>query len=235
MKLVHIIRHRRKCASRYRKAASRDQVLMVQWMADKTILQVLFESQKTSQTNALSIAQSVNSNITTSVIAQSNETFINEMNIRYIKFGKDSLIGYYSQIMDIAVQCPLSGGQAVYRARTLIGLFTKLMEYDDDIACDQTIISRGTKKNMVNRYEPQVKIKPNPASNQIDVLLLNYTSDGICQLDISDSKGSIRKRELLNCNVDKHKIDISELTPGVYWITVVSEKITSVTKLIVVR
>lgn len=85
------------------------------------------------------------------------------------------------------------------------------------------------------KENPQVKIQPNPASNQIDVHLLNYTSKRICQLEISDSKGSIRKRELLNCNVEKHKIDISELTPGVYWITVVSEKITSVTKLIVLR
>jgi hypothetical protein len=59
-------------------------------------------------------------------------------------------------ILQVAIQCPSSGGQSVHRARILIALVNDSMEYNDGNVCATMGIFRMANPNGKNNLEPKL-------------------------------------------------------------------------------
>ncbi len=101
----------------------------------------------------------VNESIYTSETIEVNEQVVNEIYLSIlgqdqIQFSEDVI----AQLEIIAAQCPLAGGNAVFRARAILSLITGEIQYDDINICLQAgiILRESAKKITANLY-------PNPA------------------------------------------------------------------------
>jgi hypothetical protein len=65
---------------------------------------------------------------------------------------------------------------------------------------------------------PEIKISPNPAFNIVNLAINNMPSNFNCSYSINDITGRQLKKE--NINSSKQQIDISNLQPGIYLITI---------------
>jgi hypothetical protein len=110
---------------------------------------------------------------------------------------------------NIAVQCPIAGGPAVYRARSLYFLINPEMTYDDEMECLQNGYLYKASKNINHRS----KLFPNPATGEI-TLVYNIATN--CLLQITDGLGRVVKEILLKNNQIEETINISELENGMY-------------------
>lgn len=166
----------------------------------------------------ISEAESKNSNAVPTESPDVNEKFINEVEIKYQKEGKDSIASFYSQILDVATQCPYKGGVAVYRARPFVSMFNDTIEYDDDNNCAlQGIYRVANNHNTIKNNS--IKVIPNPATNKTDIIL-EGTYEGICSIIVTDALGKHQIEKRFNCTDKKYTLNVEHLSPGVYFIQV---------------
>ena len=126
----------------------------------------------------------------------------------------------YESILYIAQQCPSQGGSAVYRARFFVSLFNDSLTYNDFSVC----LAQGYYREM-NPYlyqdniEPNLIIKPNPASEYVEIIFENSSeiNYSICIIDLEG-------RNMINyikvASDLKTIINTSELSPGIYFVLV---------------
>ncbi len=155
------------------------------------------------------------------------------MNFALIANGKDSLVNYYNQILEIAIQCPYVGGPAVFRARSLVGLFNDSISYEED--CSGNSLARGQNPELKSGLNSNVTIRPNPANDKL-VVTLNQKYSGICKIEIINSLGSIALSEQHTCKEKNIDLNIINLKQGVYSVKILlGENIIHVAKLVISR
>lgn len=93
-------------------------------------------------------------------------------------------------ILQVAIQCPSSGGPSVHRARIFIALVNESMEYNDGDVCATMGIFRMVDPNGKNNVEPTLICFPNPASSSLQ-LLFNGLNGIEFNLEIHDSSGKL--------------------------------------------
>lgn len=112
-----------------------------------------------------------------------------------------------------ANQCPLSGGSAVFTARSLYYLIDPNMVYDDRNLClQQGIILREQGENTANKFN----VFPNPATNEVTIVF-SLSKDDMAVFRMFDSIGRLLKSESLNSIATQLKLDVSEYDNGVYY------------------
>ena len=196
-------------------------------------LQVLLNQKNQNAQIFLDSASLKNQSILPNQIPQENELFINQMNFELLEFGKDTLLVYYPQIIQIAQQCPNIGGPAVYRARTLVALFNDTIDYDN--ACLQNSSIRIQQSIKKVEIAPLISVIPNPADSKIDIQI-NKELEGICKIEISNTIGSVVYSEVRNCKEKSFSINTSFLAQGIYSVKVVAGSLpTNFVKLIIAR
>ena len=117
-----------------------------------------------------------------------------------------------SQLFDVANQCPMLGGNAVYRARSLYALIDDEAEFDDPALCLQHgIIMRSAEQPS----SANVAILPNPACDEATlVYTLAEGSEGFLLLYDAIGKQVIRYR--LGTDMTRFTFNTSDLAPGAY-------------------
>ena len=96
---------------------------------------------KTAKENRSDVLNADNAMINSSKIYEQNEKQINEAYLQMIyKDHLELLPNFSSQILSIAAQCPLSGGPAVYKARTLAALIDPDLRYDDQLTHSEFLL-----------------------------------------------------------------------------------------------
>ncbi|MBK7966250.1 MAG: T9SS type A sorting domain-containing protein [Bacteroidetes bacterium] len=132
----------------------------------------------------------------------------------------EGIESYREQISEIAFQCPYQGGQGVFRARFFLSLFNDSIEYDDASVC----LAQGILKviHSVKNIAPSLLIKPNPASNETEVLLTGIASEKYL-LKIISQDGRIVNEMILKHSLTGNKINTSTLVPGVYYVEVITD------------
>jgi hypothetical protein len=162
-----------------------------------------------------------------------NEAILNEVEIAYETGGRASLINFYNQILPIAQQCPDQGGQSVFRARHFVAMINDSIEYDDAAVCLSQGILRTA--NTKNSQQPCLILLPNPARDEVEVLLINYRETEF-NLSIIDMKGKRNFTSLLQNAKALNQINTSTLPPGVYIVEASYHgEVICRTKLIIVR
>lgn len=164
----------------------------------------------------LSQAIQHNAEISTDTIYEENQQSVNEIYLNMLLSDDWVLDSSDQQIVyEIASQCALIGGDAVYRARAILNLFN-LSSFNDDSICTQALQQYGSEK-IHDLYNIQVFIQPNPSSDIINILLDN--SEAVIEnIAIRDGTGKIINRIKNELNSNYLELSILELNSGIYFL-----------------
>jgi len=157
--------------------------------------------------------KAANIGIATTELIESNARGVNNLYLSTIAKDVDGFTSAEAtQLFDIANQCPMRGGTAVYRARSMYSLIDDEQEYDDAALClAQGLIYRG----MEQAAEQVITIVPNPAR---DMATLVYRMEEAVTgtLVLFDALGHETQRITLVGGTDRHAFSTHELVPGAY-------------------
>ena len=169
-------------------------------------------------------------------IPEYNLKQVNDINIIYEQTeSKDSIAQFYGTLLNIAVQCPQSGGIAVYIARSLVALFNDSIIYDDDNVCLQQGYYRLSNELKNNKAFIEAVLIPNPASNYADVVL-NKTFEGICKVKITDIYSKVIFEQSFDCGKKQFRINTTGFLNGMYNVQIIiNDNARNVVKLIIVK
>lgn len=172
-------------------------------------------------------ANAINNSITVSNTIESNQKTVNDLilkkllNPSYVYLESDKNV-----LTQIANQCPLSGGGAVYQARVLLMTIAgNVIEFEDN--CSQTVkATNRTATNIVTDSENvSFKIYPNPNDGNMTLeYSLSAESNGMFLLyDISGRE--VNKYLLTEGESKQLRISENTLANGVYFYTVIVDNV----------
>ncbi len=199
-------------------------------------LQIAMLSDSTLMTDSATWAGSLlsaiqnNNNLGTGQVFEANAKWINGLYLHALAGGIDSIDAeLYEDIETLANTCPYLGGNAVYRARTLMGMLRPGVHYDDLIICN----GQGVYKNGISKLQQQlldianaqheklledkgVLVYPNPTHAQITIEYLIERNERL-DIVIYDLVGNKLKSEQLKFNSNKSSIDLNGFSTGMYF------------------
>jgi hypothetical protein len=202
---------------------------------------------------AYELARSMNNGLNGNEVFEQNAKYINDLYLNAILRGRDTLNAEQrDDVETLAYTCPYLGGNAVYRARLLHGMWHWGIHYDDLEICNgQGVFKNGISKlqeqlNMLKNYkkyeqvkknrivnENEVIVYPNPADNEITVAY-NIKSKEAATFILYDLLGRERIKTTFYGLVNKATVNVSGLETGVYLYTLQKQDKTNFTgKLIV--
>jgi len=207
-------------------------LIAIQNQNAKTIIDL----QKSLDSIQLNLAGVANNAAVTIDLPHTNEKYVNEKLLQFYSEGIGALIPSYSQILAIAIQCPYAGGPSVYRARVLIEMLDGAVEYDDAGVCLQAGYFREQHRVKMEPINLSgVRIIPNPANTQAEIVLSGHYK-GVCDLTIIDAIGKLQFNKQFNCEERNFKIDLRNLSPGIYSVSVkINAEIVQNLKLVITR
>jgi hypothetical protein len=160
--------------------------------------------------NDLATAYLQNENINTNFIMEENNRIVNSISTRNIL---DALILTDNERYDltiIAYQYPHIGGDAVYRARAILGI-----DFDDTQIANRIFDSEND--------QALIKIYPNPSKGIFELSYFMH-EDEIANVNIVDELGRVVKTLTLNGNSNTITIDLSSQNSGFYWLQILNNK-----------
>lgn len=165
-------------------------------------------------------------------IIEFNEQTINNIYLNNISKGNLNFTFQQIQLIkDIANQCPLAGGNAVFRARSIYALIDKTIHYNDfDICLLAGIAIR--KKAEAQTDSPKLKVYPNPASDKIT---LEYESSEAANFVLKSSTGQNLFQFILKGGDSKYEFSTKALVPGVYFYSFLTSDFVDTGKIVIVR
>jgi hypothetical protein len=145
----------------------------------------------------------LNSAVSDADVIEANHKVVNEIAVWLILEGRNLNSSEVETLLNIAQQCPLTGGDAVFEAR---GLLNSRFEFEDEAACiPSENQDRGVKLDMGKSV-----IVPNPAISEIQIL-----GHAGKHYQITDAYGRVKQQGILSNEV----IFLNQLASGVYTIT----------------
>jgi hypothetical protein len=161
-------------------------------------------------------AEELNAEINDTSVIGTNIRTLNNIYLKTVERDRHTFTQEETDaLMDIALQTPYFGGDAVYEARVLLGL---------DILDYPSIPYR--QKSPVKSLAHQFLLYPNPAS---DLLIFESPFElefpGVMQL--FTSAGKLVKSQVIASDLMQFSMDISDLSPGIYFYTYVSPNFTT--------
>ena len=137
-----------------------------------------------------------------------------------------------SALYSIADQCPMVGGNAVYRARAVYALIDDQQTFDDHELC----LPFGIEVRSVEQaVAPTVQVLPNPANDQA-TLFYQLNQDVLGTFILQDAVGQVVQRHALESSAGQLSFSTESLPPGLYhFVLWPSVGATSSGKLVVVR
>ncbi|RYE16482.1 MAG: T9SS type A sorting domain-containing protein, partial [Sphingobacteriales bacterium] len=160
--------------------------------------------------------KAVNEALGTGNQIEENERAVNSIYLSTIAKGEALDPAYAPQLYLIATQCPMSGGNAVFRARALYSVLSDTVEYNDRVVClQQGVVLR--KKQPANL----VKVYPNPASDKATIEY-KLTEEAIGTLVLFNTLGQEITRFSLPAHSGAFDFSTSEFAQAVYFYKVYS-------------
>jgi hypothetical protein len=149
---------------------------------------------------------------------EANEKAVNDIYLSYLaRFSADPDSTELVGLQAIAEQCPLLGGNAVYRARALLAaMITELTIYNDSLAC----LSVQALAMPPVQHSPAVAVQqlhafPNPASDELRVEW-NLPVEQSGSLQLFDLFGRQIRRVQLSAGDAGHTMSLGNLPDGIY-------------------
>jgi len=151
----------------------------------------------------------------TTTTIERNEKTVNQIYLETI--AKEIYHFTQSQINALTVvarQCPVEGGNAVFKARALLALINNTLNYDDRDICNRVGIE--LKQGQPDLNGGNIKLYPNPANSKVKVVYL-ANEDFSYSFTIYNSIGQIILIKKLNSDSSYFEFDSSAINQGVYY------------------
>gem|GEM_PF-1228154 len=186
---------------------------------------------------AAAAISNMNAALVATIQIEDNEKKVNEIYLATLakdvfEFTNDQMQDLYA----IASQCPLAGGQAVYKARALYALTDKKEFFNNFAICEAA--GYAMRKAVTTKSKlpiaGTIKIYPNPASESAT---LEYNLPGVdeVQLTLMGITGQLIKVEIIKGDKGAHTFSTKDMKPGVYQYKVSSSAGNTFGKLIIIR
>ncbi len=160
----------------------------------------------------------LNYGIITTATIEDNQQLVNDIYLKVIAEGSIEFTpAQESTLFDIAIQCPVSGGKAVYQARSMYSIIDPEQQYDDSYTCLQEgiVLRKGHSNQTITG---SAFVYPNPAKDEA-TLVYNIGEDGT--FEIFNSLGQKQSAAKLPSKTHRYVFDTGKLTNGVYYFKVV--------------
>ncbi|MHC1706010.1 MAG: T9SS type A sorting domain-containing protein [Bacteroidales bacterium] len=179
-----------------------------------------------------------NENLPLTLIMELNEKLINDIYLKTIASGNNLFTAEQIEIMrTIAAQCPITGGKAVYLARSLYSA-TRDTIYNDRELCSMEGGSVIKSQNIIleNDNSPHLSIYPNPATNYVQVIS-DHIIKGEIHIQFFDLLGEKVFEKSIKLESQSASVDIKNCPAGVYFIKCILDNgsIQGKNKLIITR
>jgi hypothetical protein len=172
---------------------------------------------KSIRNSQLSTLMSENQAIVNSAVFEENESIINEFLYTSLLNGKVALSSQQKEILrGIAIQCPISGGPAVYTARSLYSRFADTLYLDKQICLEAGIIKSAFAKS---DGEFEFVITPNPTSGLIQITWKKLI-DETGHVKIFNHVGQMVLEKQISLSLGICTIDLKQLSAGSYFCTI---------------
>lgn len=158
--------------------------------------------------------KTTNATIATSELIESNEKQVNGIYLGTVAKGIDGFSAEQaSTLFAIANQCPLTGGNAVYRARAMYALIDDEQDYDDPALCLQHgLIYRNMQQ--VDGHDA-ITVVPNPATDHAS-LVLDEAWDAPGVFVVYDAMGAEVMRAEVPAFTPRWEFSTAALAPAMY-------------------
>jgi len=158
--------------------------------------------------------KAANTNVGTTKLIESNEKQVNEIYLSTVGKDVDTFtVDQANTLFYIANQCPMVGGNAVYRARSLYRLIDDEQQFDDPQLCLQHGI---IVKRLVPAQEAVgVSIVPNPTRDQA-TLVLGKPLDAPGVFVIFNAIGNEVMRNSIPRDMVRFQFSTTSLATGIY-------------------
>jgi hypothetical protein len=121
-------------------------------------------------------------------------------------------------LLSVADQCPLTGGNAVFRARALYSLIDDTREYDDMLLC----LAQGLLTKRFADSAPMLcHVVPNPADDQATLVLPAPLVES-ARLLLTNAMGAEVMRLQVPADQSRFSFSTRGLVPGIYHYTVLN-------------
>lgn len=157
--------------------------------------------------------KAANSGIATSELIEMNEKQVNEIYLATIGKDVDDFTSTQTDdLFAIANQCPMLGGNAVFKARSLYWLIDDSYDFDDQLLClPHGIIVKSLTQQPLNG----VAVVPNPASDEA-TLVLNRELEGPGTFVVYDAVGAEVMRQAVPIEMPRMAFSTASLAPALY-------------------
>ncbi len=126
-----------------------------------------------------------------------------------------------NELLAIASQCPLSGGDAVFAARALLGEKAGFPVWDDIKACPDE--AENLVSGADNPDDTGISVFPNPAMDWVNIYITSTErkeTGGIAEVNITDISGhTIQSFRFSSDQLFMH-LELPSLSPGIYLLRV---------------
>jgi len=165
-----------------------------------------------------------NNNVATTKLIEQNEQIVNDIYLSTIAKGiYNFTIAQSGSLLSIGQQCPMLGGNAVYKARGMYAMINDTIRYDDVNTCLQNgVILREQYHSYTNSTASSVFIVPNPAK-QNATLYYQLPENAKGKMLMFDIVGKNQITKELNKNSSQIDIDVSNLSDGIYFYKVLTD------------
>ena len=162
-----------------------------------------------------------------------NEKAVNAIYLSTIAIGNADFSEPQIQILiDIAYQCPITGGPAVFLARGLYDFVNAEAMYDDEDIC--AVQGQQWRQNQVKSKTEYIKIFPNPTDELVNIIV--PISKQTYQISIFDALGNSIFTSTIAENTSEHTFSTASLANGVYYCVVKqSAEVIHAEKLIIIH
>ena len=186
----------------------------------KNLDEVLFAQINIIKEQKIDIAKNQNNSLNVSEQMMQNEKELNDIYYSSIVNGNSNLSSVkITSLLDIANQCPIQGGMAVYKARGLYALFDPTVEWNDDITCMQNgVLLRRKPTNSL----PEIGLFPNPTTGRLTVVYsLEEYEKGL--LEVIDIAGKTVSQRTVTNKSSTIEMNCSFLQNGIYFVKLSSD------------
>ena len=127
--------------------------------------------------------------------------------------------GNYSQLVEVAAQCPESGGRGVFIARSVLNGLGYNYSYNDEALCYPAMRLSNVNTPKSQPLDTKIKCVPNPNAGSF-VVYSQAPDISTCTIMISDVVGSNVDFRLEKSGINSVSLTLNKPVPGIYLVRV---------------
>jgi hypothetical protein len=163
--------------------------------------------------------KATNNAILTPYLYEQNERTVNAIFLSVVATGSGVFTSANVETLtNIANQCPASGGNAVFKARSLLAMATESAQvYDDDANCGPSLlIGSNQGAAWVEPVSSNVLMFPNPGNEMLTLKWQDRILGNMGQVSLKDLMGRTVLMQAIDLEAGSTLLDLSGLQAGIY-------------------